>query len=355
MSLDFLKVTNEGENKPVRIDLFGRVGGGYFDDGINEDSLKQELGWINENAPLEIYINTVGGSVFTALAIYNLLKRHKGDITIHVAGLVASAGTIITSIPNAKVIMPKGSLMLVHPVRQSLDGGQTPEEMLESAHNLIKIRNAIIEIYEQKTKQSKEELLLLMQKESMLTAEEAVTLGFADEYDSENEVENSVTDVAMIGGLKVSMDIVAKAPEGFFKAEKSAEQNGVKEMNLEQLKAEHPELVEAIRNEAVEEAVKAERDRIKAIEEMAVGHEALVTDAKFVSAMTPEAFAMAVLKADKEAKAKMLKDIKSDASALDGIKAEGNVGLDIDAEAKAKEEAEMQAIIKAGADAFSGK
>ena len=354
MSLDFLKVTNEGGDKPIRIDLFGRVGGGYFDDGINEETVKQELGWIDENATLDIYINTVGGSVFTALAIYNLLKRHKGEITINVAGLVASAGTIITSIPNAKVVMPKGSLMLVHPVRQTLDGGQTPEEMMESAENLCKIRNAIIDIFEQKTKQSKEELLMLMQKESMLTATEAVDLGFADVYDSENEVKNSVADVAMIGGLKVSMDIVSKAPDGFFKAEKSADKDG-EEMNLEQLKAEHPDIVEAIRNEAMAEAVQAERSRIKAIEDMAVGHEEMVADAKFVSAMTPEAFAMAVLKAEKAERATMLNNIQQDAKELDGVTSDGNLGIDVDAENKAKEEAEMKAIIKAGASAYSGK
>ena len=75
-------------------------------------------------------------------------------------------------------------------------------------------------------------------------------------------------------------------------------------MTLEKLKAEHPEIVEAIRNEAKAEMMKEgaenERARIKAIEEIAVtGHEELVAKAKFDEPMTAEQLAVAILKADK--------------------------------------------------------
>lgn len=354
MNLDFIKVTNSGADKHARIDLFGTIGGGFFDRGIDESSLIESMKGVSDTQPLDIYINTNGGSVFTALAMYGILCRHSGAITIHVTGIAASAGTIITSVPNAKVIMPKGSLMLIHPVRMSASG-LTPEEMEEQAENLRKIRDSVIDVYAKKTKCTNEELMELMGSESMLTAYEAVEKGFADVYDEGSEISNSVGDVAMIGGLKVTMDIVSKAPEGFFKAEKSAVKNEDKEMNLEELKAEHPELVEAIRKEASAEAVTAERARIKAIEEMAVGHDELVAEAKYTNAMTPEAFAMAVLKAEKASKAEMLRKIENDAKELDGVVAEGNEGLDPKAEAKKKDEAEMEAAIKAGASAFSGK
>ena len=127
-------------------------------------------------------------------------------------------------------------------------------------------------------------------------------------------------------------------------------------MNLETLKAEHPELVQAIRNEAMVEGAAQERARIQAIEDIAVvGHENLVNAAKFDGKTTAEALAVQILKADKARGAQMLKDRKNDAQALEGIEAEGNEGLDPKAEAKAKQDAEMKAAIEAGARAFARK
>lgn len=127
-------------------------------------------------------------------------------------------------------------------------------------------------------------------------------------------------------------------------------------MNLETLKAEHPDLVQAIRNEAIVEGAEQERARIQAIEDIAVvGHENLVNAAKFDGKTTAEALAVQILKADKARGAQMLKDRKNDAKALEGIEPEGNEGLDPKAEAKAKQDAEMKVFIEAGARAFARK
>lgn len=127
-------------------------------------------------------------------------------------------------------------------------------------------------------------------------------------------------------------------------------------MNLETLKAEHPELVQAIRNEAIAEGAAQERARIQAIEDIAVvGHENLVNAAKFDGKTTAEALAVQILKADKARGAQMLNDRKNDAKALEGIEPEGNEGLDPKAEAKAKADAEMKAFIEAGARAYARK
>lgn len=127
-------------------------------------------------------------------------------------------------------------------------------------------------------------------------------------------------------------------------------------MNLETLKAEHPELVQAIRNEAMVEGAAQERARIQAIEDIAVvGHENLVNAAKFDGKTTAEALAVQILKADKARGAQMLKARANDAKALEGIDPEGNEGLNPKAEEKAKQDAEMKAVIEAGARAFARK
>lgn len=356
----FYQFTAAAQDAPARLDLFGSVGGGFWDQGFDESSFKADMAVVRDDQPLNVYINSMGGSVYTGIAIYNLISRHKGPVTITVAGMAASAATIITSARGAKVVMPRGSMMLVHPVRMSTDA-LTPREMKEAAENLEKVRLSVRDIYSEKTGLDEKTLDKLMNAESFLTAEEAVELGFADEIDESQVVENrAVGDAVMVNNLKVSAQFFANAPEGFIHAEEpkasAVQKKEVQKMNLETLKAEHPELVQAIRNEAMVEGAAQERARIQAIEDIAVvGHENLVNDAKFDGKTTAEALAVQILKADKARGAQMLKDRKSDAKALEGIESEGNEGLDPKAEAKAKLDAEMKAAIEAGARAFARK
>ena len=68
-------------------------------------------------------------------------------------------------------------------------------------------------------------------------------------------------------------------------------------MDLEKLKAEHPDLVQQIRQEAMEEGRKAERERINALEDLAMpGFASLLSEAKADSSITPEAFAVKMVK-----------------------------------------------------------
>ena len=347
MSLDSLKITNEA-GQPVRLSLYGRIGGSFWDD-IDVDSVRNALAFIEPDRAIDITLNSEGGSVFTAMAIYSLLANHKGKITVTVAGLAASAATLITSVPNAKVIMPVGAMMLIHPVRMQVAAPQTAEELMDAASNLEKIRESMVDVYQTKTGMAREAIAALMSKESFLTASDAVVMGFADDMDFTQQVTNTFDGtVAVVNGLTVSNCIPQLAPEGFFKAEKSADKKGV-QMDINTFRAEHPEIVDEIRREAVAEGVARERARIKAIEEIAVaGHEALVNDAKFVNGITAEALAVEILKAEREANGKRLEAHLKDAKELDGIKPEGNNGID----PKGEKNAENEAIIAAAKRGF---
>lgn len=252
--------------------------------------------------------------------------------------------------------------MLVHPVRVSADS-MTPEDLKKAAENLEKVRNSVADIYAKKTGAAVADLLTLMSEESYLTAEEAVEWGFADAVDETATVTNKIVgDVVMVNGLSVNASMFSHAPKGFIKAETPSKASAslcpkkpeeVEKMDMEKLKAEYPELVEAIRNEAMNEGATKERARIQAIEEIAiVGHEEMVQKAKFDAGMTAEKLAVAILKADKERTAAMQAARLEDAKALDGIEPVGNLGVEPNAELKTQEEAERKAIIEAGARAF---
>lgn len=343
------------------LDLFGYVGGSKDDPwgrGFNESEFLDDFRKIPSDSALDISINSFGGAVYTGLSIYSLLKAHKGPITFRVDGAAMSAATIITSVPGAKVIMPRGSMMMIHKVSSVAIG--TTDDMRKAADDMEKLEENLINIYVEKTGRTADEIKEKVNAESYFTAEEAVEFGLADEIDETTEVKNTASgSFVMLNGLKADSRFFANAPKGFIHAEQpqaSAIKKEVQKMNLEQLKAEHPDLVQAIRNEAIAEGAEQERARIQEIEDIAVvGHEDLVNAAKFDGKTTAESLAVQILKADKARGAQMLKARAKDAQALEGIETAGNEGLDPKSEEKAKLDAEMKAVIEAGARAYARK
>lgn len=351
----------KAEGGKASLDLFGYVGGSKDDPwgkGFNESEFLADFRKIPSNSALDISINSFGGAVYTGLAIYSLLKAHKGPITFRVDGAAMSAATIITSVPGAKVVMPRGSMMMIHKVSSVAIG--TTDDMRKAADDMEKLEENLINIYVEKTGRTVDEIKEKVNAESYFTAEEAVEFGLADEIDETTEVKNTASGgFVMLNGLKADSRFFANVPKGFINAEQpkaSAVQKEVHKMNLETLKAEHPDLVQAIRDEAIAEGATNERARIQAIEDIAVvGHEDLVKAAKFDGKTTAEALAVAIIKAEKAKVARLITARAEDAKALDGIEAEGNEGLDPKAEAKAKLDAEMKAAIEAGARAYARK
>lgn len=343
------------------LDLFGYVGGSKDDPwgrGFNESEFLDDFRKIPSDSALDISINSFGGAVYTGLSIYSLLKAHKGPITFRVDGAAMSAATIITSVPGAKVIMPRGSMMMIHKVSSVAIG--TTDDMRKVADDMEKLEENLIDIYVEKTGRTADEIKEKVNAETFFTAEEAVEFGLADEIDETTEVKNTASGgFVMLNGLKAESRFFANVPKGFIKADTSQASAIKKEgpkMDLDTLKAEHPDLVQAIRNEALAEGAAQERERIQAIEDIAiVGHENLVNAAKFDGKTTAEALAVQILKADKARGAQMLKARANDAKALEGIEAEGNEGLNPKTEEKAKQDAEMKAVIEAGARAFARK
>lgn len=361
----FWNVKTEGNES--QIDLFGYVGGskegGLFEpEGFNEKEFLEELRSIPKDNSLKISINSPGGLVFTALSIYTLLKAHKGEITIRVDGAAMSAATIITSVPNAKVIMPKGSMMMIHKVSSWAMGNV--DDIRKAADDMEKLEQNILDIYAEKTGKTVDEIKLFVDEETYFTATEAVEFGLADEVDDNATVENkAVGEIVMLNGLEVTADLFKHAPKGFLKADMpqaSAVENPAgkenKTMDLNTLKAEYPELVEEIRNEAMNEGVTKERARIQAIEEIAIaGHEDLVKVAKFDNAITAEQLAVNILKADKARNAAMLKNRNADAEELKGITPDANEGLSANEEANQANATKEQEVIKAGARGYARK
>lgn len=77
--------------------------------------------FLMQSEPLEIYINTPGGSVFDGFVIYNLIKNSAADVTFIINGLCASMGTVIMLSGN-RIKMLDNSFIMTHAPSGWLDG-----------------------------------------------------------------------------------------------------------------------------------------------------------------------------------------------------------------------------------------
>ena len=145
---------------------------------------------------ITVWINSPGGDVFAAAQIYNMLMEYKGDVTVKVDALAASAASVI-AMAGTTVLMSPLSLMMIHnPITVAIGDSK---EMQKAGEMLNEVKESIMNAYEIKTGMDRKKISHLMDAESWFNAKKAVELGFADgilhgkedteERDKEKELE----------------------------------------------------------------------------------------------------------------------------------------------------------------------
>lgn len=122
--------------------------------------------------PLDIYVNSPGGSVFAGLAIYNQLTRYAGAITSYVDGIAASIASVI-SLAADKVVMPSNTQMMIHKA-ECVSWGNAGD-LRKAADMLDKADESIMLAYEA-AGAVRETIQPLIEAETYLTAQEAAGL-----------------------------------------------------------------------------------------------------------------------------------------------------------------------------------
>ncbi len=126
---------------------------------------------------ITIWINSPGGDCVAAAQIYNMLMDYKGEVTVKIDGIAASAASVI-AMAGTKVLMSPVSMLMIHnPMTVAM--GDTAE-MQKAIDMLASVKDSIINAYEIKTSLSRAKLAHLMDAETWMDANKAVELGFAD-------------------------------------------------------------------------------------------------------------------------------------------------------------------------------
>ena len=223
----------------------------------------------------------------------------------------ASAATIIAMAGDTIKIARNGVFMIHDPAMTVWDTFRA-EDFEKMADELKVIKQSIVNTYAMKTGMGADEIAALMSEEKWWTGDEAVTNGFCDELmfeEASTVVENSSKIVVNstpidISAFKTVPKMLLNSPHnpgGLINISAAAKNKPKEEKEMaavenigtvDALKAAYPDLVATIQNEAAA----AERNRIKAIEDMAGGNYAdIVSDAKFDNPCTAEQVAMKII------------------------------------------------------------
>lgn len=175
------KIELKNKDEVAQLVIYGEITSDKWGDNeVEPKEIKDILDEIGEK-DVNIYINSPGGSVFAGVAIYNMLKRHKGHKKVYVEGYAASIASVI-AMAGDEIIVPKNAYLMIHKAWGFCVGNA--DDLREQADLYERMDSTIVGIYMEKVKEGVTEAKLseLMKAETWLNGSEAqeyfnVTLG----------------------------------------------------------------------------------------------------------------------------------------------------------------------------------
>lgn len=139
---------------------------------VMPDDVLNALNQVDGLSNLNIYINSPGGSVFSGLAIYNMLKRNKAHKTVYVDGLAASMASVIALVGD-KVIIPSNAFLMIHKPWTFAMGNA--KDFRKVADDLEDIESGVMNVYKENLKEGVdiETIQQMVDDETWLNGEEA--------------------------------------------------------------------------------------------------------------------------------------------------------------------------------------
>lgn len=172
------------EDKTADLYIFGDITScDWYEGDISANGLLKQLKELDASS-INVHINSYGGEVSQGLAIYNTLKDSKMKVTTVCEGFACSAASVVFMAGDERIIK-EAALLMIHNAWTWARGDSN--ELKKQAEDLEKITQASVNAYKSKANISEEKIKELMDKESWLTADEAVEYGFATKTETVEE------------------------------------------------------------------------------------------------------------------------------------------------------------------------
>ena len=210
-------------NSKYHLHLKGYVGGYDFDRDYVDYVLSK-----NPDTEVHVLIDSLGGSLATALSIVAAFREH-ANVHVHYVGMNASAATIV-SLGAKHVSIDSSAMYLVHKCsveffRWASANSDKLADIIKEAKqmksDLEKMDANVAQMYASKCQKSPEDLLALMKKGGWLTAKEALEWGFVDEItdyeeDSAPVITDSIAADMASSGIPVPSCYSGQQPSNIF-------------------------------------------------------------------------------------------------------------------------------------------
>jgi len=154
-----------------------------IDDDVSNLVIAQMLFLEAENPEKDIalYVNSPGGSITAGLAIYDTMQHIKPDVSTLCVGQAASMAAVLLAAgaKGKRAVLPNSRVLIHQPLLYGLQGQQTDIDI--HAKDLLRMREKIEEILAYHSGKSLEEIHVDTERDKILSAEEAVEYGLADQ------------------------------------------------------------------------------------------------------------------------------------------------------------------------------
>ena len=181
---------------------------GDYEDCISADDFLTEIQ--SHSGDITIRLNSPGGVVDEGLSIHNAIKQYPGKVRVEIDTLCASVATVIACAAD-EIVMDKRAKWMIHRCWTVAMGNC--KDFRSTALLMEMLDDDIVDVYHERTGAAKDVILDKMDKETWMTAAQAIEFGFANALTNEpKEDEDSVVEAL---GKPVAMTGLSPAMKAF--------------------------------------------------------------------------------------------------------------------------------------------
>ncbi|MBO4900913.1 MAG: ATP-dependent Clp protease proteolytic subunit [Lachnospiraceae bacterium] len=155
---------------------------GPVTEGMADNMVSEFLYLADNDEPVDIYINSPGGSISDGLVIYDLIQNAPFEINIYCTGMAASMGAVLLACgaKGHRFILPHSKVMIHEPLIPGGLGGSATS-IKTAADSIMETRSIVADILSKHTGKSKKAICKAISFDNYMNAEEAVAFGLCDE------------------------------------------------------------------------------------------------------------------------------------------------------------------------------
>lgn len=298
-------------NSILEIDIYGLIFDIWWDEScISAKDLKSTIEIYPNATEIHLRFNSEGGDTIEGQAMYNMLKDIDKKKVGFIDGMCASAAGLPFCACD-ETYARNNTLFMMHNPYMRTEGDAT--KLRKKADLLDLTKETVINTYKSKCNLESDEVSKMMEAETWMSASEAFEYGFLTEVKGEIEREQVET-IEKIMNRKMIMMFNNFPKEKILNLISTEPKNTVINeeeeviVNLSELKEKFPEIYNQAKADGIEEGKTAERERIKAIDNLK-GDSTILNKAKYEDPKDAGAVAIEINAKNEEERTKMQAEI----------------------------------------------